>query len=233
MPKDNSGDEQEIPAWRSRNRKRGILTESDRTFLAEGIEDVEGETSIKQTLRDKRYRIRERLKDAYLDFNYLAGIGEDDRKKVFQYLIDEGGPTLQSVFEELYLGITSLSIDSTGEPDLDTLAGVLERAIKDAERRERNYIAKVSVNIDVERTRPDTETLLDKFLEKQGTLEEFLYYMNNDGDRAKLFNSVVEQDEPLIVTSDLDDSKVELIGVEEAEALLERETELLDENTAE
>lgn len=230
MPNNNSGSEQEVPAWRRRDRKRGIITEDDRTFLAEGLQEDSSETPDKQTIRDKRYRIRERIKNALLDFNYLVNIREEDREKVFEYIVDEGGPTLGSIFELLYLGITDLGEDTEENLELEGFVRALERAIIEAERRERNYIANVSVNIDIERTRPEPETLLEKMLEGRGSIEEFMYYIENEGDRRDLFQSVAEQGEPLVVSAGSDDTKMELLSVEDAREMLEAETEVLDED---
>lgn len=229
MPDNNSESKQDLPPWRNRDRKRGIITEDDRLFLTKRFDQGSDEAPDKQTIRDKRYRIRERVKNALLDFNYLVNIEEGDREKVFKYLVDEGGPTLQSVFELLYLGITDLGSDTAEELDLGGFQRVIERAIIEAERRERNYIANVSVNIDIQRTRPDTETLLDKMLDGKGSIEEFMYYVENEGDKADLFTSVVEQEEPLVVTAG-GDTKVELLSVEEARELLQEETEVLNED---
>lgn len=225
MPKDNSDSEREIPPWRKRDRKRGILTKGDRSFLAEGLP----EDPDMQTIRDKRYRIRERIKNALLDFNYLVNIRDEDREKVFEYLADEGGPTLGSIFEFLYIGITDLREDTEENLEQEGLERMLQRAIIEAERRERNYIANVSVNIDIERTRPEPETLLDKMLDGRGSIEEFMYYVENKDDRGELPQSVAEQGEPLVVSAGSDDAKVELLSVEEAREMLEDETEILDE----
>jgi hypothetical protein len=168
MLTNNSDFEQEIPAWRKRDRKRGIITEDDRTFLAEGIDEDSDEAPDKQTIRDKRYRIRERMKNAFLDFNYLVNVKDEDREKVFEYLVDEGGPTIQSIFELLYLGITDLGGDTEEGLDLEGFAGVLERAVIEAERCERNYIANVSENIDIECNRPEKETVHDKMFARKG-----------------------------------------------------------------
>jgi hypothetical protein len=216
-----------------RNRKRGIITEDDRSFLAEGLPKKSDDAPDKQTIRDKRYRIRERVKNALLDFNYLVNISDEDREKVFEYLVDEGGPTLQSIFEFLYLGITDLGEDTEESLELDGFVRVLERSIIEAERRERNYIANVSVNIDIERTQPDPETLLDKFLEGRGSIEEFMYYIENEDDRHDLFQSVAEQGNPLVVSAGSDDTMVELLSVEDARERLEAETEVLDDKDAE
>lgn len=229
MSNDNSDLEQEVPDWRKRDRKRGIITEDDRAFLAEGLSEESSEAADKQTIRDKRYRIRERVKNSLLDFNYLVNIGEGDREKVFKYLVDEGGPTLHHIFEFLYLGITELGEDTEEALELEALVRVLEGAIIKSERRERNYIANVTVNINVERTRPDPETLLDKMLDGHGSLDEFMYYVENEGDRRDLFQSVAEQEEPLVVSAGSDDTKVELLSVEEAREMLNAETEILDE----
>ncbi|WP_058367397.1 hypothetical protein [Haloparvum sedimenti] len=229
MPQNNPDSEQEIPDWQKRDRKRGIITEDDRTFLAEGLEEESEEGPDKQTIRDKRYRIRERMKNALLDFNYLVNVKGEDREKVFEYLVDEGGPTVQSIFELLYLGITDLGGDTEEGLELEGFAGVLERAIIESERRERNYIANVTVNIDIERTRPDTETVLDKMLAGQGSIEEFVYFMENSDNATDLFTSVVEEEKPLVVTTEGGDREVELLSVEEAREILEQETEVLDE----
>lgn len=229
MSDNNSDLEQEVPDWWNQDRKRGIITEDDRAFLMEELFEEPSEAVDKQTIRDKRYRIRERVKNALLDFNYLINIGEGDREKVFEYLIDEGGPTLPHIFEFLYLGITELGEDTEEALELELLVQMLEQAIVESERRERNYIANVTVNIDVERTRPDPETLLDKMLEGRGSLNEFLHYMENKGDRRDLFQSVAEQEEPLVVSVGSGDTKVELLSVEEAREMLDTETEILDE----
>jgi hypothetical protein len=227
MPNNNSESKQEVSAWRNRERKRGIITEDDRTFLAQSRPLRTSETPDKQTIRDKRYRIRERAKNAILDFNYLVNINSEDRQKIFDFLIDEGGPTLGSIFEFLYLGITELGENAEEDLDLEGFVQVLERAIIESERRERNYIAHVGVNINIERTRPNPETVLDKMLEGKGSIEEFMYYIDNEGDTSDLFESVADQGEPLMVSAGSDDNRVELISVEEARERLEAETEVL------
>lgn len=229
MPNNNSKPEQKASAWRQRDRKRGIITEDDRAFLAEGIGGQSEETPDKQTIRDKRYRIRERMKNALLDFNYLGNIEGEDRKKVFEYLVDKGGPTLQSIFEFVYLGITDLGEDTDQGLELEGFRALLERAIIEAERRERNYIAKVSVKIDIERTRPDTETVLEKMLAGRGSIEEFMYYIDNSDNTVDLFTSVVEEEEPLRVTTGEGGEEIELLSVKEAREILEEETEVLEE----
>lgn len=233
MPRNNSDSEQESPPWQRRDRKRGIITEDDRNFLVEHVTQTAEVPPDKQTIRDKRYRIRERVKNAFLDFHLLASMGEEDREKIFEYLRDEGGPTLQSVFEFLYLGITDLDGNPEEELDLDAFAGLIERAITDAERWDRNYIAKVTVNIDVERARPDTETLLEKMLEGRATLDEFMYYIRNADDTLDLFKSVVKQGEPVTVTTGADDTEMELLSVEQARKMVQAETEILDEEDGE
>lgn len=230
MSNNNSDSERETPPWLKRDRKRGVITEGDRAFLAKGIPEQSEDPPDKQTIRDKRYRIRERIKNALLDFNYLVNIHREDREKVFEYLLDDGGPTLQSIFEFLYLGITDLGEDTEENLELGGLVGVLERAIIEAERRERNYIANVSVDIDIKRTRPEPETLLDKMLAGRGSIEEFIYYIENVEDRRHLFQAVAEQGKPLLVSTGSEEAKMELLSAEQAREMLEEETEILDED---
>lgn len=186
-----------------------------------------------QTIRDKRYRIRERIKNALLDFVFLIDIRKEDREKVFQFLSEEGGPTLQSSLEFLYLGITDLDGDVDEELDLDLFVRMVETAITEGERLDRNYLASASVSIDVERTRPDTETLLDKMLDGRGSIEEFIYFIRNEGDRTALFASVVENEIPLVISSGTNEDEIELLSVERARELLENETEVLKDEDGE
>jgi len=63
----------------------------------------------------------------------------------------------------------------------------------------------------------------------QGSMDEFLYFMENSDDAIDLFTSVVKEEEPLVVTTEGGDEEMELLSVEEAREILEQETEVLDE----
>jgi hypothetical protein len=79
-------------------RPRGILSPADRRFLRD-----EADLASEQSVYDTRYRIRQRLRDALLDFPLLfAELDERDREQVFDG--EEMADAVVDAVAFLYLG---------------------------------------------------------------------------------------------------------------------------------
>lgn len=130
------------------DRPRGILTTADREYLTypEGYLDL-----TEQTARKRRSRIRERVYNAILDFDYLAKLPEDERRPVFEKVRDgwvngTSSIALRNLFNFVYLGLKSVGLERG-------FGKVLERAVEDAEKefaRGHGDHVEVNVTFDVE-----------------------------------------------------------------------------------
>lgn len=66
-------------------RQRGILTKHDRKFLTDpNVREKMSENAVNQ----KRYQIRQRVRNGFADFSILLGLWEDDIEQIFE---DYGG----------------------------------------------------------------------------------------------------------------------------------------------
>lgn len=133
------------------DRPRGILSPADRAFLRG---DVTHESE--QSRYDARYRIRERVRNAVLDFSILfEQLEPRDREQIFAP-DDDSAPFVDGVVDALaflYLG--------ADDGDRNCSALVAE-SIRRAERR-RRADGFVSVQVDVERASPEhVERILDR-----------------------------------------------------------------------
>ena len=211
MPKD---DNQGTPVWNDLKRKRGILTTSDREYLSDPKEYDE------QASRDKRYRIRERVKNSLYDFNDLLLMPANDRKRVFNTAGEEGGPTLVSALGFFYMGITKMA-EQSGETGIELFETLLSNAIESREMQELEYIANVNVDIEIEREQPDSDEMKNKILSGTATLNEFMYHIDNHEAGKASIRRLAELEEPLtIMTSD--GSEAEIMDVEEIQELSSR-----------
>lgn len=134
------------------SRPRGILSPADRTFLA-----GEAEFTNEQSAYDARYRIRERLRHALLDFEFLFDhLSDHDRRKVFSPPEDRHEAFtrgLVSAVAFLYLGTAEYD-----PPRENIFAEGIRRA---AERETGDKSAFCSVRINVEQpTLDDLERIL-------------------------------------------------------------------------
>ena len=134
------------------SRPRGVLSPADRAYLR-----GEAELASDQSEYDTRYRIRERVRHALLDFELLfEGLTEQDRRQVFSpATADHEAFTeaLVSAVAFLYLGTAAYD-----PPRKNLFAEGIRRA---ANREGDDENAFCSVRIDVERpTRAQLERIL-------------------------------------------------------------------------
>lgn len=173
------------------DRPRGVLSQADREFL-KGKKEFASE----QSRRDARYRIRQRIRHAVLDFSLiLHHLEKRDRRQIFSSyddkLSEEGqrNPSKEDVREVventmfasgvsdtiafLYLGLGG--VNQSFEP-------ILESAVKTAEE-ERGYIIRdMAVNIDVSRGLPNTDHLQQKLAQGAGLTEDELRALIRSGE---------------------------------------------------
>lgn len=172
-------------------RGRGILTKDDRAFLR-GNKEFKNEQSV----RDARYRIRERVKNSILDFKILLHhLDEKDRNQIFttnvhtkdqqskesiaveeiQKMVNQSRfqTSMSDAVAFLYLG--AMSIDWHTE---DFLASGVETA-----EEERGYmIENVEVSVRVSRSEPDIQELLDRLEQGEGMTAEELRTLIRSGE---------------------------------------------------
>ena len=134
------------------SRPRGILSPADRAYLA-----GEADLGSDQSVYDTRYRIRERVRHALLDFRLLFDhLAARDRQQVFAPDPDERDAFtegLVSAVAFLYLGTTAYD-----PPRENLFAEGIRRA---AEREHDGENAFCSVRIDVDQpSRADLEHVL-------------------------------------------------------------------------
>lgn len=110
---------------RHTGRKRGMITPKDREFVCQ---PPDAEDTNRQLLRDRRYRIRERIKNGLKDFELFAKFLPDcDRTQIFKSLQNKDTNFLKEVAIFLYLGFLDVNEDKKE---------FLEDVIEEAERRE-------------------------------------------------------------------------------------------------
>lgn len=139
------------------NRDRGILTSADRSFL-----NGEAELRNEQSRRDARYRIRNRLSNAILDFQILLNsLDEKDSESVFENLLSQNGEEIElAPNHELIQAITFLyeGIESQGF-DFEE---VLELAIVRSETRQGRVVQDIEIQINIDSETPDPNELLER-----------------------------------------------------------------------
>lgn len=120
------------------NRGRGVLTSSDRKFLA-GQTDMEAESE-----RQARQRIRDRIKNGLRDFWFIQhGLPEKDRELIADDIWADAGPLWQG-----YIDMLGFFYRLETENNYD-LEGDLFNAIKEAESiMQQDRAAKISVDVE-------------------------------------------------------------------------------------
>lgn len=139
------------------NRDRGILTSADRSFL-----NGEAELRNEQSRRDARYRIRNRLSNAILDFQILLNsLDEKDSESVFENLLSQNGEEIElAPNHELIQAITFLYEGIEGQGfDFEE---VLELAIVRSETRQGRIVQDIEIQINVDSETPDPNELLER-----------------------------------------------------------------------
>jgi len=188
----SDGDTEESPQpprFYNLERDRGVLTKSDREFLI-GEKELEG-----QAERNARYRIRNRVEDALLDFFLLNAISEEDRKRIFENIISgpDGTKPLTETINFLYQGCFDVADSQEGGEDL--FKESLYTAIRQVERSRFEVVADPKLSI--ERDRPDHDKLHNKLIAGNATIQEFTFYMEN-GD-GTVYNELAKLQKPLVV----------------------------------
>lgn len=155
------------------DRQRGILSKADREYLLGEKPDLSD-----QGERDTRYRIRNRIESAILDFDLLEGaLDFHDIELVFSHLDDED---LSSVVRFVFLGLVNASdgLDQAKEH----LEGIIEAALYPVYDflDDEHILEEINVDISAERTRPDVEELKRKYTRGEETFEELRYLRESD-----------------------------------------------------
>lgn len=153
---------------KSNGRPRGILSPADRAFLS-GQADLE---SI-QSIYDTRYRIRQRIKHAILDFSIIfEHLEEQDREQVFDPGDDQREALTEGIIDALaffYLGTESY------DPSRENL---LAESVRRAEcrRMDRDSSDIVTTHITIEHAdRDHMSAILDR-------IESGAFHELTDGD---------------------------------------------------
>lgn len=185
------------------DRPRGILTQADREFLK-----GKKELSSEQSRRDARYRIRQRLRNAFLDFSILLrNLDRRDREQIFAPVEEfQNGlgdsmnreldrDRISEIMEDVMVskGISdSMAFTYLGIGDANqSFETMLKSAISDAEE-ERGYVVdNVQITIDIERGQADIEEIVQRFEQGEGLSESEMSTLLRS-DRFELDESALE-----------------------------------------
>jgi len=168
-------------------RDRGILSKADRAYLRDEKDLSE------QGERDTRYRIRNRIKNGIFDFGLVGVIDEKDRNMIFE----EIGPRSAIPVLAFFLnGLVDLS-DSINEGK-ELFEAILENTVLGVfTNRDEDYIIEdVSVDITVDKRKPDLDALVRKYREDEASMDELQYIMASDefeGDEELLSNRLFKR----------------------------------------
>ena len=153
-------------------------------------------------VRHTRYRIRERTKQALRDLSFLFyHLPARDRRRVFEEFVrGDGREQLVNVFELCFLGVYS-NVSAFEPPDEreiddphDAVEWFVRQGVGGAEWELGGYQEKVSVNVDVERWRPDPEAAFERFRAGHATGTE-LAYLSHWCDEVEFPECVLESGE--------------------------------------
>ncbi|QLK25756.1 hypothetical protein HYG81_17005 [Natrinema zhouii] len=182
------------------DRKRGILTKSDREYLM-GKKDFDNG----QQLRDTRYRIRERFKAAYLDLvlmfatwptsEYISILesGQDEDEPHIGNATGVPSPFFHMGLKFHYIGNrkdwfgdgwrANLSLEDELADRLVTNIAHVERQLLENEKishgKRGEIPTDISVDIDIERDQFDNESMLRKLVHGDPTHEELFFFLRN------------------------------------------------------
>jgi hypothetical protein len=139
------------------NNERGILTPSDRAYLT-----GESEMNSKQSERNTRFRIRNRIQRSIQDFDIiLANLDKKDQHKVFKKILTRDGEPIElTTSHELVQTLTFL-YEGIEEQEYE-FEEVLDLAIAHSETRRGNVVQDINVKISIESEQPDTDELLKR-----------------------------------------------------------------------
>lgn len=158
-------------------RDRGILTESDRKYLA-------GESDLSdQGQRDARYRIRNRLTDGLHDLVFLnERLSLEDREQVAEDVFSEGPlglGALTSITDFLFRMLRDTTEDEERwiEVSETMISAAFTRAV---EASNEGAMVSVDVRIDPDIREPDIDVLLEKYENMEETRREFEYLRRED-----------------------------------------------------
>lgn len=189
MAEDSDETSERQPEWMKFERKRGIITEKDREFLIHP-----GDYS-KEAARNKRYRIRERIKNSLYDFSLLTELKDNDVKRTFESM-DDKGYVLRAATEFLYRGLCLIS-DKTDSTEGELLEETLKRSIESAEH-ERGNIATTNIKINIDREEADSDELMQRLIGGRGTNNEFAYLMKSES-IGSTFEELAKADKPIVI----------------------------------
>jgi hypothetical protein len=126
----------------------GVLTPEQRAFLRDGPDDGLSDGAIRQ----RRYRIRKRVRSALLDFELLQRIPPEDRDQIFDDVADTpAGFSIRNQFDEAVLALLRFVYRGVG-PDVFQYMVELElrQSAKDVMLFEKDVLADVDVEVSVE-----------------------------------------------------------------------------------
>jgi hypothetical protein len=170
------------------DRERGILSKTDREFLRGQNQDISD-----QAKRDSRYRIRNRVEDALLDFRVLEDhLAPNDRELIFQHF--EFGDIVP-VVRFLFLGANDMA--ESLEDAKENFEEVIETALLPVYTvLDSDHITEdVDVEITIEKTRPDMQELRERIRSGEESIEELQFYLDTDEldvDRSLLTTRLLE-----------------------------------------
>lgn len=163
-----------------RERDPGMLTYSQREYLYDP--DSVADSSVPM----KRQRIRDRVRNALLDFNYLKALQPKDRKLIFSKFDSDTERRLavDTVLRFIYMGVREEgSIDF--ESALEMVVFTAESAL---DHRQGYEVKNVDVNIDVEKVHIPNQIEAYEKLERGDRLTDAelgLLARNIDEDKLK------------------------------------------------
>lgn len=155
-------------------RPRGILTKKDREYLLNKDEYEPKSQS------EKRYRIRNRVTNSFKDFIFLEYFTSDeDREKIFEELFYKDRTLADPV-------VTALSfIYSGAELSDQDFEQLVHHSIEERElEKNPDDLIDVSVDIEINREQPSVEDVIDRFIEKEATEEDFRFILRHQDVRA-------------------------------------------------
>lgn len=154
-------------------RDRGILSQADRDYLL-GKKDLSD-----QSQRDTRYRIRNRVENAIIDFYLLnAGLEQNDQKQVFEKAeLDDLVEIFHFVHSGIHLSRENSDIDATTELFETLVSEGLNRSLVELDSE--HIIHDVEVTVTVDRSTAEVEELQEKFKEGEESYREFQYLVHH------------------------------------------------------
>lgn len=181
MPNKNKGD---------KSRNTGILTQRDKEVLR-GDANLSGSAE-----RDALYRIREKTKSAFQDFELLQNELDDRNIR----LIFESDAYYFNNIADL-LSMTYLGIEKSDNFDNNErviFENILHNAFHESTFRE-EIMYDVDIDIKIQKREPDVNETVEKIIRGDGSFTE-LSYLNSIGEADRIFEHVIENNEIITLT---------------------------------